>query len=188
MKVWDILKNVGSAAIQTALPGVGTLIVQGVNTMLSDDDQLPVDATGDQIGDAINKLPPEQQSQVLMKSYDVKLEQIKQSHSSLQTMLKANVQSTHTTRPKIAYQSFQVIAYSNVVAISIWAWAVINSDTPLTSLNNSWPFLLTVTGSLTTLLLAYFGILRDEKKDDLNAAQGHKVDPIGGMIGKLFKR
>ena len=188
MKLWDIIKSVGSAAIQTALPGAGTMIVNGVNAFLSDDDKLPVDATGDQIGDAISKLPPEQQSQVLMKEYDVKKEQIIQSYSALKTMLEANGKSTHTTRPKIAYQAFQVIAFVNIVAISLWAWAVVNSDNPLQSINDSWAFLTALTGTLTTLLLAYFGVLRDEIKDRFNAAQGHKVDPVGGLIGKLFKR
>jgi len=189
MKIWEIIKSVGSAAIQTALPGVGTLIVQGVNAVLPDDEQLPVDATGDQIGSAINKLPPEQQAQVLTKEYDVKLEQIKQSHSSLQTMLKANATSTHTTRPKIAYQAWQVVGFVTLLFGSGWFIAVVTSDSEMIkSIENSYMFVGFLLAPLIVWLNAYFGILRDESKDKLNAAQGHKVDPIGGLIGKLFKR
>ena len=188
MKLWDIVKKVGGAALDIALPGTGSLIVGAVNKLLPIDKQLPIDATGDQVGDAINKLPPEQQAQILMREFDVKETQIKKSYDTLQVMLQANATSKHTTRPKIAYQSFQVIAFVNVVAISLWAWAVINSENPLESINDSWMFLTAITGTLTTLLLAYFGILRDEGKDKMNAAQGHKVDPVSGIIGKLLKR
>lgn len=187
MKLWNIIKEIGSAAIQTALPGTGALIVEGVNAFLGDDDKLPLNATGDEISEAINNLPPEKQAEVLTKEYDVKIEQIKQSHKSLQTMLEADAKNKQSTRPKIAYQAFQVVAFSNIVAISIWAWAIITADNPLDALVNSWTFILVVTGTLTALLLGYFGIIRDEGKDRLNSAQGHKVDPVTGLIGKLFK-
>ena len=189
MKLWDIIKNVGGAAIQVALPGTGTLIVKTINELLPDDDKLPVDATGDQLNNAINKLPPEQQAQVLNKEYDIEIEQIRQSHSSLQIMLQANAVSTHTTRPKIAYQAFQVIAFSTVSIVSAWCFAVISGNVDIIkNIEQSWLFILGVITPLVTVLHAYFGVLRDETKDKFNAAQGHKVDPVGGLIGKLFKR
>lgn len=189
MKLWDIIKNVGGAALQVALPGTGTLIVEGINALLPDDEKLPVDATGDQIGDAIGKLPPEQQSQVLMKEYDVKKEQIVQSYSALKTMLEANGKSTHTTRPKIAYQAFQVIAFSTISVVSVWCFAVVTGNVAMIeTIERSWLFIFGVITPLVTVLHAYFGVLRDETKDRFNAAQGHKVDPVGGLIGKLFKR
>tara|TARA_R110000772_G_scaffold24212_9_gene64149 strand:- start:3507 stop:4076 length:570 start_codon:yes stop_codon:yes gene_type:complete len=189
MKLWDIIKNVGGAVIQTALPGAGTLIVEGVNAFLSDEDKLPVNATGDQIGEAINKLPPEQQAQVLTKEYDVKIEQIKKSYDTLQVMLEANGKSTHTTRPKIAYQAFQVIAFSTISVVGSWCFAVVSGNVEMIeTIERSWLFILGVITPLVTVLHAYFGVLRDETKDRFNAAQGHKVDPVGGLIGKLFKR
>lgn len=189
MKLWDIIKNVGSAAIQTALPGTGTLIVEGVNAFLGDNDKLPVDATGDQITNAINKLPPEQQSQVLMKEYDVDIEQIRQSHSSLQTMLQANAQSKHTTRPKIAYQAWLVVGFVTLLFGTGWFIAVVTGDSEMIkSIENSYMFVGFLLAPLIVWLNAYFGVLRDEAKDKFNAAQGHKVDPVGGLIGKLFKR
>jgi len=183
MKLGDILKTVGSGLIQTLLPGTGSLIVAGINEFLPSGEQLPENATVEQANDAISKLTPEQQASVLEKEYDVKIE----AYNTLQVMLQANAQSKHTTRPKIAYEAFLVIAFVNIVAISLWAWAVINSDNPLASINDSWAFIGTLTGTLTTLLYAYFGILRDESKDKMNSAQGHKVDPVSGLIGKLFK-
>ena len=183
MKLGDILKTVGTGLIATYAGPAAPLIIGGINNFLSDDDKLPENATVEQANTAISKLTPEQQASVLEKEYDVKIE----AYNTLQVMLQANAQSKHTTRPKIAYQSFQVIAFVNIVAISLWAWAVINSDNPLASINDSWAFIGTLTGTLTTLLYAYFGILRDESKDKMNSAQGHKVDPVSGLIGKLFK-
>lgn len=188
MKLWDIVKTVGSSVIANAVPG-GSLIVEGINALLPDGKKLPVNATGDQVSSAINNLPPEQQVQVLNKEYDVEIEQIKQSHSSLQTMLEANAQSKHTTRPKIAYQAFQVIAFSTISVVSAWCFTVFTGNTEMIdTIERSWLFILGVITPLVTVLHAYFGVLTNESKDRLNAAQGHKVDPVGGLIGKLFKR
>ena len=49
MKLWDIVKTVGSAALQVALPGTGSLIVGAVNELLPDDKKLPAGATGDDV-------------------------------------------------------------------------------------------------------------------------------------------
>jgi hypothetical protein len=41
MKLWDIVKTVGSAAIQAALPGTGSLIVGAVNELLPEGKKTP---------------------------------------------------------------------------------------------------------------------------------------------------
>lgn len=188
MKLWDIVKTVGSSIISNTVPG-GSLIVEGINALLPDDKQLSVDATGDQVNSAISNLPPEQQAQVLNKEYDVKLEQIKQSHSSLQTMLEANAKSTHTTRPKIAYQAWLVVGFVTLLFGSGWFYAVITGDVKMIAvIKDTYMFVGFLLAPLIVWLNAYFGVLRNESVDRFNAAQGHKVDPVGGLIGKLFKR
>ena len=188
MNLGDILKTVGSGLIKTLVPG-GGMIIDVVNGFLPDDKKLPNDATGEQAQSAINGLPPEQRASVLEKEYDVKIEQIKQSYGALNTMLSANAKSTHTTRPKIAYQAFQVIAFSTISVISAWSFAVVTGNVNMIAkIESSWLFVLGVITPLVTVLHAYFGVLRDETKDRFNAAQGHKVDPVSGLIGKLFKR
>ncbi|MCJ8293524.1 MAG: hypothetical protein MJK15_03880 [Colwellia sp.] len=188
MNLGDILKTVGSGLIQTLLPGTGSVIVAGINHFLDDDNQLPENATGEQAQLAIDSLPPEQRASVLNKEYDVKIEQIKQSYSALNTMLEANSKSTHTTRPKIAYQAFQVIAFSTIAVIASWCFAVVSANVDMIEkIESSWLFVLGVITPLVTVLHAYFGVLRDETKDRFNAAQGHKVDPVSGLIKKLFK-
>tara|TARA_R110002020_G_scaffold475890_1_gene713773 strand:+ start:36560 stop:37126 length:567 start_codon:yes stop_codon:yes gene_type:complete len=188
MKLWDIIKNLGSAAIQTALPGTGTLIVEGVNAFLGDADKLPLSATGDEISEAINKLPPEQQAEVLTKEYDVKIEQIKQSHKSLQTMLEADAKNKQSTRPKIAYQAWQVIGFVTLLFSFGWFYSVVTGDADMLKvIKDSYMFVGFLLAPLILWVNAYFGVLRDEAKDRLNSAQGHKVDPVTGLIGKLFK-
>jgi len=190
MKLWDILKTVGSGIVRTAVPDPGgSLILGAVNAMLPTGKQLPDTATGTHVSNAISGLPVEKQAELLDREYNIKIEEIKQSHTSLQVMLKANAESKHTTRPKIAYQSFQIIAFSTVAPIAAWCYAVGSGNVEmLSTIKDSWMLILALTAPLVTVLHAYFGVLTQESKDRLNAAQGHKVNPVAGLVSKLFNR
>lgn len=187
MKLFDILGKVGGAIVKTVVPG-GGLIVDLVNEFMPADKKLPSGATGSDMQAAVDGLPADQRAQLMDREFDVEEVQIRESNDTLRTMLESDAKSPHTTRPKIAYQSFQVVAFSNVVAISIWAWAVINSADPLESVTNGWPFILAITGTLTTLLLAYFGILKQEHKNRLDAATGSTPAAGGGILSGLIKK
>lgn len=185
-KLWDIVKTVGSTALQVALPGAGTAIVAAVNEFLPDDSKLPGGATGNDAIDAINRLSPEAQSAVMNKKFDVDIERIKQQYSTVQAMLTADASMPQTTRPYIAKHAFHVVAFAVIVTISIWAIAIINKDDDMVNaVNNGWMFVLSVLGPLVVLLHAYFGVLRKEQQNKLNAANGH---PIVSGIKSLFKR
>lgn len=190
MKLWDIVKTIGSAAIQTALPGTGSLIVGAVNAMLPDDKKLPESATGQQAASAIGMLPPEQQTEIMSKEYDVTIEDIKQSHDTLRTMLDADANNPQSTRPYIAKGSFHVVAFAIIVTVSLWAYGVATSDDGIVkTIVDGWPFLLAAIAPLVILLHAYFGILKKEHKDRLDAANG-SANPAGivGLVSSLFKR
>lgn len=185
MNLGDILKTVGSGLIQTLLPGTGSLIVAGINEFLPINEQLPETATVEQANSALNSLPPEHRASLLEKEYDVKME----AYNTLQVMLQANAQSKHTTRPKIAYQAWQVVGATTIAFVFGWLFAVVNGDVEMISkIENSYMFAGMLIAPLIVWLNAYFGVLRDEAKDKLNSAQGHKVDPVAGLIGKLFKK
>lgn len=187
MDLWDIAKTVGAGIVSTMVPG-GAAIIAGINAFLPEDKQLPEDATGDQIKDMAMSLPPEQRAELMGKQYDVQIEQIKQSHSSLQAMLAANAVSTHTTRPKIAYQAWQVVGTVTLLFAFGWFYAVITGDTAmLDSIKDSYMFVGFLLAPLIVWLNAYFGILREESKDRFNAAQGHKANPVSGLLSKLLK-
>ncbi len=188
MKLWDIVKTVGSAAIQTALPGTGSLIVGAVNALLPADKQLPESATGEQLSSAISKMPPEEQAAIMEKKYDVDIEEIRQSHATVQAMLKSDAENPHSTRPYIAKGSFLVLAFTIIVIVSTWSYGVLSANHEIVrSIMNGWPFILAVIGPLIALLKAYFGILRQEHQTKLEAAGG-AISPSGiaGAISSIL--
>lgn len=189
MKLWDIIKTVGTGIISEVVPG-GSLILGAVNAMLPDDKKLPETATGAEMSTAIGKLPPDQQAEVLNKQYDVTIEEIRQSHDTLRTMLESEAVSPHTTRPYIAKGSFLVVAFAIIVAVSIWAYGVIESDDGIVkTVVDGWPFILAVTGPLIVILHSYFGVLKKESKDRLDAANGSAAPSgLAGLVSSLFKK
>jgi hypothetical protein len=66
---------------------------------------------------------------------------------------------------------------------------VITGDVDMIAkIEGSYMFAGVLIAPLVVWLNSYFGVLRDEAKDKMNAAQGHKVDPVAGLIGKIFKK
>lgn len=190
MKLWDIVKTVGSAALQVALPGTGSLIVGAVNGLLPDDKKLPAGATGDDVNNAIASLPPEQQASVMEKEFDVSITQIKESNSTVRAMLESDAKNLHSTRPYIAKGSFHVVAFVVIVTISVWAYGVfIRDDDLVKTVMGGWQFVLAVIGPLVTLLWAYFGVLKQEHKNKLDAANGSSTPAgIAGILSSIIKR
>ena len=190
MKFWDIVRSVGGGIIENVVPG-GNVIMGVINGLLPADKQFPVNATGLQVQDAINTLPAELQAEVKYKEFDVTLEQIKQSHDTLRTMLVSDATSSHTTRPKIAIGAFRVVAFTIIIAVSTWAYAVLSDNPALVRVvMDGWGFLLAVLAPLVTLLHAYFGVLKQEKKATLDASNGQPVNTsvVGSLINRVLKR
>lgn len=184
MKLLDILGKVGGAVVKTMVPG-GGLIIDVVNEFLPDDKKLPADATGSDMQVAVDKLPPAQRAQLMGREFDVQIEE----HHTLQAMLQAEQGSTHTTRPRIALGSFQLVAFVTVVVVSLWAYAVaIENEKLVAAVVDGWPFVAAVIAPFVTLLWAYFGVLKNEQRNRLNAANGSTAGPLGGIISKLIKR
>lgn len=104
-----------------------------------------------------------------------------EQHHTTRAMLAAESKSTHTTRPRIAYGAFMVLAFATVLSVSIWAAGVLSGNVDMVkTVVEGWPFLVGVLGPLVTLLLAYFGVLRGEQSDRLNAATG-VTRPVGAI-------
>jgi len=184
MKLLDILGKVGGAVVKTMVPG-GGLIVDVVNEFLPDDKKLPADATGSDMQAAVDSLPPDQRAQLLGREFDVQIEQ----HHSLQAMLQAEQSSTHTTRPRIALGAFHLVAFVSIVAISLWAYAIAAGDEEMvTAVTDGWPFVAAVVGPFVTLLWAYFGVLKQEQRNRLNAANGSTSGALSSIISQIIKR
>jgi hypothetical protein len=190
MKLWDIVKTVGSAALQVALPGTGSLIVGAVNEFLPQNKKLPAGATGDDIGAAISHLSPADQALIMEKEFEVEITQIKESHSTVRAMLDSDAKNPHSTRPYIAKGSFHVVAFSIIAIVSVWACGVLSGDSAMTkAVVEGWPFILAAIGPLVTLLWAYFGILKQEHKNRLDAANGGSTPGgVSGILSKILNR
>lgn len=184
MKLLDILKTVGGGIVKSVIPGSG--IIGAVNEILTGK-KLSNDATGDDVSRAISQLPEGDRIKLLDREFDVKIEKLK----TIQAMLTADATAPHSTRPYIAKHSFHIIGFVTVIVIVMWAVAVGTSDeTMIKAVMDGWPFILALSAPLVVLLKAYFGVLEEERKTKLNAANG-QITPLGGIgefIGKLIKK
>ena len=188
MQLFDILKSVGSTALQVAFPGTATAILTGVNALLPDDKQLPVTATGSDIDSAIASLPPEQRGAVLQQEFQVDIVRLEQSYSTVRAAIEADSSNPHSTRPKIAYETFQVVAVISLIVVGIWGASVLQDNvTMVAAIMNGWPFVAAILSPFIMWLNAYFGILRDESKNKLDAAGGFKASDKS-MLSGLFGR
>jgi len=124
------------------------------------------------------------------KEFDVELTQIKESNETLRVMLEADARSPHTTRPYIAKGSFHVVAFAVILVVSVWAYGVLISDDGIIkTVVEGWPWLLAVLGPLVALLYAYFGVIKQEHKNKLDAANGGSTPAgIAGILSSLINR
>lgn len=190
MKVWKILKKVGSGILKTVVPGAAQ-IIDIVNELLPGDQRLPADATGEQVERAIETLPPEQRAQVLDRELEVKLEDIRQSNDTLRTMLEAESKSQHSTRPKIALRMSNVVAFAIIAIVTAFAVAIVKGDAAmLKEVKQSGFFVLAVLAPIVGWLNAYFGILRKESAERIAAAGGQPpvASGLAGLISTLVRR
>jgi len=189
MKLSDILIKAGSTILKTLIPGSG-LLIDSVNAFLPKDKKLPNDATGIQVADAVNTLPPDQRVLVLMKEYDVEIVEIN-SWTQVQSSLAEADKSGASTRPKIALMmakivSFVVVAYSSALIIAI----ILDRVSMITSLSNTWPLMLAIIATPTLLLRAYFGMRSKEKENRYNVATGQSIQPgfLKGLLSTFGRK
>lgn len=190
MKLLDIVKNVGATAINIALPGAGSAILGAVNSFLPDNAKLPDTATGHDVDNALHALPPTQRAEIMGREFDVEITQIKESNETVRTMLDADTKTPHTTRPRIALGSFQVVAFAVIVIVSVWAYGVLSDkEVVIKAVMDGWPFILAVLAPLVTLLHAYFGVLKQEHKNRLDAANGGSTKSgVAGILSTIFSK
>lgn len=189
MKLWDIVKTVGTGLISATVPGAG-LLIGAVNEFLPEAAKLPANATGVQMQGAIDSLPPESRKQLMEKEFDVEITQIKESNQTVRAMLESDAQNPQSTRPYIAKHSFHVVAFTVVMTVCLWSYGIYTADTDMVkTITDGWPFLLAAIGPLVVLLQAYFGVLKQEHKQKLEAAGGNpQPSGLAALVSGLVNR
>jgi len=176
MKLGNIISRAGAAILKNVVPG-GGLIIDLVNGFLPEEKKLPVEATGEQIGRTISGLPADQQAQLLSKEIDVEIAEIN-SWTQIQGSLAEADKAGSSTRPEIALMMAKIIAFIVIAFASMWIVAIYqNHVSMIKALSESWPLMLTVLGTPTALLRAYFGMRSKEKKARYSAATGQPAQP-----------
>ena len=116
--------------------------------------------------------------------------QPERTYTEIRTMLESDAQNPHTTRPYIAKGAFLVIAFCCIAVVSAWCVGVIKSDAEtIKAAQEGSTFVLFTIGPLVTVLLAYFGVLKAEHKNRLDAANGgSSPSGIAGILSAVLKR
>lgn len=186
MKIKEILKKAGAGLVRDLVPG-GSLIIDIINDVLPEDKKLPTSATGEQASHVIDSLDVETRFNLLEKQLDVDLATTQAKAETLQTMLEADAKTTHTTRPKIALQAFYVVGVCTVLIVGSWCGAMwLNRPDIVETIQHAGPFVGFLLGPLVFMLHAYFGILRHEQSDKLNAMTGQPAN--SGSLARYLTR
>lgn len=186
MKLKDILKKVGAGLVRDLVPG-GGLIIDIVNDVLPSDKKLPTTATGEDVSGVIESLDVKTRFELLEKQLDVDIARTQAEAETLQTMLEADANTPHTTRPQIALKAFYVVGLCTVLIVISWCGAMwLERGDIVEKIQGAGPFVGFLLGPLVFMLHAYFGILRHEHSNKLNAATGHPAN-AGGVAGLLSR-
>jgi hypothetical protein len=173
MSIWKTIANIGTAAVATVFPAAAPLIPL-VNKLLPDDKQLPETATGTELAQAYESLPPEQRVEIDRIAASITIAQEEGWTERYAAMCQADGQST---RPKIALMMAQVLCFE-ILAFTVWCFVCQDQ------MNN--PILWTVFASLTAvpggLLGKYFGELRREQGQRLGVNAGGLLAGVARMF------
>lgn len=186
MDILSIAKSIGIGVFEQVVPA-GSTILKSVNSMLPDDMKFIGNETGVEIAERIQSLPPELQHELELKEFDVKIEQLRQSHDTLRVMLAQDAVTPQSTRPKIALGAFRVVSGLSVLYMLMFSWAVIAGKTDMVdSVVSGWPLVVAIVAPFVLWLNAYFGIIKQETESKLNAMNG-KNTGTESIISKLLK-
>jgi len=189
MNLLSIVSKVGTSVLKSVIPGASA-VIDVVNTFLPNDKKLDVDkVTGSDIESVIASLPADQQASILSKQFDVEIVQIQEENSTLRTMLESDAANPHSTRPLVIKIVTWTLAFITVLATFVWAYGVLVGDVAMIeTIMNGWVFLGTLIAPFVTVLHAYFGVLRKENKQKIEAASGQPVGSLAGLMSAFIKK
>lgn len=185
MKLKHVLKKFAKRVFTEVVP-LGGPIIDTISAIAGTGGAVDAKtATCEDVERLIYSVPEDQRNAILEKDYELKIVEVQEGNETLRAMLHADAIAPHTTRPKIAYQSFLVVGSSTVLVISSFVYAVLIKDQKLvSSIMDGWPFVVSILAPFVMVLRAYFGVLKEEQANKLNAGNGN---PIGETISGLRK-
>ena len=81
------------------------------------------------------------------------------------------------------------MAFSCITVISVWSYGVLVGDSELVkAVMDGWAFILAAIAPLTVLLQSYFGVLKTEHRNRLDAANGNTTTGIASLISSFLNR
>ena len=186
--IYDAVKGPLASVAASLIPG-GPLILGAVNALLPDGKKLPESATGSQIADAVESLPPEARASLMEKRIDLEIAKVAEPNETVRMMLESDARNPQSTRPYIAKGSFLVLAAVIITTIALWGFGVGSGNVELVkAVMDGWQFVLAVVGPLVTLLWAYFGVIKTESKNRLAAASGKEISGfVSGIVNAIRK-
>lgn len=180
-----LVKKFAGFALRTAVPAAGP-ILDGLNAALPGDKQLPPEATGKQVEEAIKTLPPEQQTEILSKQIDIEALEIR-SHEDIVLGLAELDKPGSSTRPQIADRMAWAIYIVVLIFVAAWAFAIFTKDAEsLEQIKDSWQMIAAFLFWPATIVLQFFGKRSTDKSNRMAAATGQPLSGLGNIIG-MFK-
>lgn len=183
MKISKILrKAAGIAGI--AFPPLGAAI-EVVNEFLPADKKLPVSATGAEVEQAIEALPPAERAQILDREIQLEITESNNWREIVESLAKVD-ETGKSTRPRIALIMAYVVAFAVLASVSaVLAAVFMQNESLLLAMSNTWPLIIAMIGTPTFLLRAYFGDRTKEKQSRYNMVQGKPAG--GGAIETIIR-
>jgi len=181
MNIGSILKTVGMGLL-SASP-FGAVAIPLINAILPDDKKLSANATGDVAIAAIKQLPPEEQRKLNLAEINLLVKEEEGRTARYQAMTSSDGQETRAKQVNKAMNALIVISIA-FMAATAYVYVKHGAEAAF-SIEMAGVF-LTVTGTFTYVIRAYFGDLRTETKSR-HATIDDKPQPLG-LLASLLSR
>ena len=181
--VFDAIKGPLASVAASLIPG-GPLILSAVNALLPDDKKLSETATGAQIADAVDALPPEQRSSLMEKRIDLQIVQEEGMTERYKAMAASDGQET---RAKIVNRAMAALMAVTGLFVSATAWVYVERGAEAAFSGEMAAVFATVTGTFAYVIRAYFGDLRAETKSRHQSVDA-KPQPLGALAAWVSGR
>ncbi len=186
MKLGLILNDLAGDLIET-LPYSGAILAV-VNAILPKNLEINGRESGKEVLRRIESLDPKEQTALLSKKIDLQIVESNNFATNLKTLAEVDM-TGNSTRPAIAKMQSQVLCFSIVVMVLMFAYSVyIEGEGALEVLMSNWAFVVALLSIPAGIINIYFGMRTSEKKTRYNQAGGGKLQgTLGSIIASIKK-